>query len=255
MKVWIADVLFDDVTMAEAVTRVAHMARQRDRPRYVCPGNLDHLALLRRDQRFGEIYRRADLVLADGMPIVWLSRLARGGSLRERVAGSDLFWELARLSADTGLKLFFLGGAPGAAERAAAAARARYPGVQICGIYCPSFEEFGSDAEEARPADAIRRAAPDILLVALGAPKQEKWIAAHQTQLGVPVAIGVGGSFEMAGGLIHRAPLWMQRAGMEWLHRLAREPGRLWRRYLVRDLPLFFGLIAQTVLSRWSPSR
>ena len=144
--------------------------------------------------------------------------------LRERVTGSDLFWELARASAKTGIRLFFLGGIPGAADLAAEAVRKQFPTAQVCGTYSPSFAEFDTPAEQARIRAAVRAAQPDILLVGLGAPKQEKWIHANKDLLGVPVSIGVGGTFEMAGGVRRRAPLWMQQAGMEWVFRFAQEP-------------------------------
>ena len=139
----IGNIVFDNVTMNEAVRRTMEMARKTDKPRYVCTANLDHLALCESDIEFREIYRRADLVLADGMPVVWLSQPHVMGKLRERVAGSDLFWELSKAAAKTDLKLFFMGGAPGSADRAAEAVRELYPGVEVCGTYCPSFEELG----------------------------------------------------------------------------------------------------------------
>src|SRR5579864_5774067 len=171
----ISNVTFDRVSMAEAVVRVLEMARRHDHPRHVCTANLDHLAMLEQDGEFRSAYTDADLVLADGMPVVWLSRLAAKKPLPERVPGSDLFWELARASALTGVRLFYLGGSPGSAERAAAAVRERYPAVRVCGTYCPPFEEFGTEAEQDRIAAIVHAAEPDILLVGLGAPKQEKW--------------------------------------------------------------------------------
>jgi len=246
---------FDAVTMPEAVERIAEMAALRDRPRHVCTGNLDHLAVLERDPRFAEAYGDADLVLADGMPVIWLSRMGTARppaspTLSERVAGSDLFWELGRASAERGLRLFLLGGMPGAADRAAEALAARHPGVVVCGTYCPPHEEFATEEEQARIAGRVRAARPDVLLVGLGAPKQEKWILERKAALCVPVCIGVGGSFEMAAGMVRRAPLWMQRSGLEWSYRLVQDPARLWRRYLCRDLPVFVSLATKTALSR-----
>jgi N-acetylglucosaminyldiphosphoundecaprenol N-acetyl-beta-D-mannosaminyltransferase len=251
-RVTIAGVGFDRVSMAEAVAAIIEMARLGDRPRYVCTGNLDHLAQMQKDEAFRVAYQSADLVLADGMPVVWLSRLCPEGRLEERVAGSDLFWELASASESADLRLFLLGGAPGAAEGAAQAVRSRFPDAQICGMYCPSFEEFGTVAEESRIAAAIRAADPNVLLVAFGAPKQEKWILSTMEVLRIPVSIGVGGSFEMAAGIVRRAPGWMQRSGTEWIHRLMQEPQRMWRRYICRDLPFFAVLLIRTLQSRAS---
>ena len=245
-----ANVEFDNVTMSEAVQRIVTWARIPEGQALVCTGNLDHLVTLQQDAAFRAAYQEADLVLADGMPIVWISRLGRGTGLKERVAGSDLFWELARVSHTSHLRLFFLGGSPGSAQRAADAVQQRYPHACVCGVYCPPFETFNTKQEQERIRTIIRVARPDILLVGLGAPKQEKWILAHRERLGVPVSIGVGGSFEMAGGVIRRAPRWMQRTGLEWVHRLLQEPGRMWKRYVCRDLPLFLRLVIEALLPR-----
>jgi len=242
--VTIADVDFDNVTMDEAVQKIVWMAQQKDRPRHICTGNLDHLVLLQKDSAFRASYDSADLILADGMPIVWLSRGQRNQPpLRERVTGSDLFWELGNASAEHGLRLFFLGGVPDAAQLAAEEVRKRYPGANIVGTYCPPYETFGTEEEQDRIAEAIHDARPDILLVALGAAKQEKWIVQHKERLGVPVSIGVGGSFEMASGFLQRAPVWMQRIGMEWCFRMVQEPKRLFHRYLCQDLPFLIQLL------------
>ena len=238
----IGDIVFDNVTMREAVDRVVEMAHKKDRARYVCTANLDHLAMCETDDSFREIYRRADMVLADGMPVVWLSQPHVMGSLSARVAGSDLFWEVAKVSAKNNLRLFFMGGSPGSADLAAEAIKGMYPGAQVVGTYCPAFETFNTDEEQERIRTAIRDTNPDVLMVGLGAPKQEKWISANKDLIGVPVSIGVGGSFEMAGGVVRRAPVWMQKTGLEWSYRLLQEPRRLWNRYVQRDIPYLLGL-------------
>ena len=253
MKVPIANVLFDNVTMSQAVDQIVAMAHKHDKARFVCTGNLDHLVMLDRDPDFAAVYHCADLVLADGAPVVWLSRLlpsARSGAIQERVAGSDIFWELAKVSHEQGLKLFFLGGVPGVADRAREAVLARYPKANICGTYCPPFESFATEEEQARIRETVSEAAPDILMVAFGAPKQEKWIAANRDVLQVPVSIGVGGSFEMAAGRVRRAPLWMRRTGMEWMFRFFQEPRRLYQRYFVNDLPFLAKLVTRTIVAR-----
>jgi len=252
-KVYIANVAFHNVTMEEAVAYIIQMAQKTGKPRYVCTGNLDHLVTLEHDQVFREIYENADLTLADGKPVVWLSRLASTSEqppLKARVTGSDLFWELARASEATGLRLFFLGGALGACDLAKDAVLKRYPAAQICGTYCPPYETFSTEEEQARIRSVVLAAQPDILLVGLGAPKQEKWIAANKDLLSVPVSIGVGGSFEMAGGVIRRAPAWMQEWGLEWAYRFFQEPKRLWHRYFVRDLPFLRKLVVRTLVER-----
>lgn len=249
-RVSVDELSFDKVTMKEAVRRIVRMAKKRDRPRYVCTGNLDHLVLAERDPEFREAYRKADLVVADGAPVVWLSRIASSAPLPERVAGSDLFWELARVSGEANLRLFFLGGSPGAAAKAAEAVERRYPGARVVGTYCPPPELFDTKPEQERIRRIVRQAAPDILLVALGAPKQEKWIVRNKEELGVPVSIGVGGSFELAAGIRRRAPKWLQRSGLEWLYRFAQEPRRFFRRYFIDDLPYLAGAAARALARR-----
>ena len=163
--------------MQETVSSIVSMARARDKARYVCTGNLDHLVLLSRDPGFRAAYDAADLVVADGAPIVWLSKLAarnEASVLPERVAGSDLFWELIKASSETGIRLFFLGGVPGAAAKAAAIGEARFRGAKICGTYCPPFETFDTEEEQRRIREIVRAARPDVLLVAFNTPKQEK---------------------------------------------------------------------------------
>lgn len=249
MKCRLGGIDFDNVTMQEAVASIVRMAQKSAAPRVVCTANLDHLATIRRDEEFRRVYQDADFVVADGMPLVWLSRLS-GVRLQERVAGSDLFWELGRASAATGMRLFFLGGQPCAAEEAAEVLRKKFPGAQIVGTYCPPVGTLADPQEDAKVCSLIVEAEPDVLLVGLGSPKQEKWIAAHKERLGVPVSIGVGAAFDMAAGRVRRAPLWVQKSGLEWSFRLMQEPRRLWRRYFGRDLPFLFQLVGQTLRER-----
>ncbi|MCL2777456.1 MAG: WecB/TagA/CpsF family glycosyltransferase [Polyangiaceae bacterium] len=248
-KVNIGRLVFDDMTMGEATARIVNYAKMRDKARYVCTGNLDHLAIAETDPAFLAAYNDADLVVADGAPVVWLSRLG-GHPLKERIAGSDLFWTLGQASAEHGITLFFLGGVEGAAEMAKAVIEKRYSGARVVGTYCPPFASFGTEAEQNRIREEVKKANPDVLLVAFGAPKQEKWIAENREKLGVPVAIGVGGSFEMAAGLLKRAPVWMQKVGLEWAYRFAQQPRRLFPRYIMRDVPYFAKAAVRTALRR-----
>jgi N-acetylglucosaminyldiphosphoundecaprenol N-acetyl-beta-D-mannosaminyltransferase len=252
-RISVDDLAFDRVSMKEALRRIVRMAKKRDHARYVCTGNLDHLVLAERDLDFRDAYKKADLVVADGAPVVWLSRIASSAALSERVTGSDLFWELARVSGEADLRIFFLGGVPGSADKAAEAVRRRHPSAKIVGTYCPPFETFDTEAEQDKIRRVVRQASPDILLVAFGAPKQEKWITLHKDELGVPVSIGVGGSFELAAGIRRRAPRWLQRSGLEWLYRFALEPRRLFERYFMNDLPYLAGAVARALACRARP--
>ena len=213
-RIEVDGLLFDNVTIFEATARIIEFAKLRDRPRFVSTGNLDHLAIKAVDREFKAAYEAADLVVADGAPVVWLSRLART-PLKERVAGSDLFWTVGRAAADAGVTLFFLGGAPGAAEAAKRALEERYPRANVVGTYCPPFASFATPEEQDAIRAAVTSANPDSLLVAFGAPKQEKWIAANLMRLGVPVARGVGGSCSMQSDMIERSPAGVHRAGRQ----------------------------------------
>lgn len=238
----------DDVTMDDAIARIEALIARR-RPGYVVTPNVDHLVKLQDDAEFREVYARAALVLADGMPLLWASRLL-GTPLRAKVSGSDLFVSFAAVAARRGYRLFFMGGREGAAARAAEVLTARHPGLIVCGVDSPPVG-FDRDPEANRRLVArIRAARPDVLFVGLGAPKQEKWIHRWHLEAQVPVSIGVGVSFEFVAGMVRRAPAWMQRAGLEWAWRLLMEPRRLWRRYLIEDTRFLALFARQWVASR-----
>jgi len=248
VKVTIGDAVIDNVTMAEAVTAVERFIARR-RPSIVVTPNVDHIVRLRGDTEFRRAYRAADLVLADGAPLLWAARLL-GTPLRQKVSGSDLFPEVCRRAARKGYRLFFLGGRPDSARLAAEGLRRRFPGIRIVGVLCPPFGFERDETENQRCVRMIREANPDVLLVGLGSPKQEKWIHAHYERLGVPVCIGIGATFEFAAGIVKRAPAWMQQHGLEWFWRLTREPQRLWKRYLVDDLRFFSIVLSQVMKTR-----
>ena len=230
-KVCVGDVWFDNVTMEEAIERIDGLVRSKC-PAMVVTPNVDHVVRVQKSRGYANLVRRADLVLADGQPIVWVSRLL-GTPLKERVAGSDLFPLLCEHAAEAGYRVFFLGGDPGAAEAARMVLQRRFPRLQVAGTYCPPLGFERSPQERRRAVEAVQAASPDILFVGLGSPKQEYWIAAHMRKYGPAVGIGVGISFSFVAGHVKRAPKWMQRLGLEWLHRLYMEPRRLWKRYLI----------------------
>jgi N-acetylglucosaminyldiphosphoundecaprenol N-acetyl-beta-D-mannosaminyltransferase len=175
---------------------------------------------------------------------MWASRIL-GQPIRERICGSDLFVHLAGVAAEKGYKLFFLGGKPESARKSADILIRKHPDVRIVGVYSPPFG-FEKDVRENKKAvELVRNAQPDILLVGLGTPKQEKWINRHYRQTGVPVSIGIGAGFDFTAGIVKRAPLWIRRCGFEWLWRLTLEPVRLGKRYLVDDLEFFLLVLKQ----------
>jgi N-acetylglucosaminyldiphosphoundecaprenol N-acetyl-beta-D-mannosaminyltransferase len=169
-----------------------------------------------------------------------------GRTLPERVAGVDLFQSLCAGAASANLKVFFLGGQVGSADLAAARLRERVPGLDV-ETYCPPMGFENDPAELKHIAELIQKAQPRIVFVGLGAPKQERWIYEHGRKLGVNVYMGVGGSFEMVGGVVPRAPAWIQNIGCEWLYRLCREPRRMWRRYLIGNLHFIAIVVSQRV--------
>jgi len=183
------------------------------------------------DAELRGIVQSAELVTPDSAGVLWACRKF-GQPLAQRVSGVEIVERLCALSSTRGYRLFFLGAAPGVAEAAAANMRARYPNCRIVGAH----DGFFTPAEEPALVEQIRAARPDVLCVALGIPKQEKWIARHRDTLGVPVLIGVGGTFDVYAGRVKRAPLWMQRLNLEWFYRLLKNPRKIGK---VLTLPRF----------------
>ena len=190
------------------------------------------------------VYSKASLVVPDGIPLLWAAKFL-GMPLKGRVNGTDLFEKLCEAAAANKYTLFFLGGRPGAAIGAAEILKQRHPGLQVAGAYSPPFGFENDEAENRKIIEMIKNSKPDILFVGLGAPKQEKWICAHKEEYRAPVSIGIGVSFELVSGMVKRAPLWMQRSGLEWFWRLMMEPKRLWRRYIVEVMRFFWLLLIQ----------
>ncbi|MDR5709090.1 MAG: WecB/TagA/CpsF family glycosyltransferase, partial [Armatimonadota bacterium] len=232
--------------MSEVLDLVAHaLSSHRG---YIVTPNTDHVVRYHRDPAFRKAVDGAWLRLADGMPVVWASRLV-GNPLPERVAGSDLLPELCRLAAERAYSVFFLGGRAGVARQAAENLKSRYRGLKVAGTYTP-VEGFAQDPYDQEAAvEAVNRTEPDILFVGLGSPVQELWVHRNWDRLRVRVAVCCGAALDYAAGTQPRAPWWMRRAGLEWLWRLVHEPRRLWRRYLVDDLA-FFGLVLQAVWAK-----
>jgi N-acetylglucosaminyldiphosphoundecaprenol N-acetyl-beta-D-mannosaminyltransferase len=214
----------------------------------VATANLNFWSNSLMDRHLHRIIAGCSLVLPDGMPLVWVSKLL-GCPLVERVTGVDMVPRLADLSARKGYGIFLLGGKGDVAGRAKELMEAEFPGVRIVGTFAPTEEEMAR-LDHSEILDRIHLAKPDILLVALGNPKQEKWIWMHRKRLGVPVAMGVGGSFEIMVGDVLRAPRWIQKFGLEWAMRLVQEPARLGPRYF-RDIVGFGRKLPLTLLAAW----
>lgn len=209
------------VSMGEALQHILRFVREGV-PRQVVTADSSMVVMAQKDDHLRHIMNQADLVTPDSIGILWACR-RHGIHMPERVSGVDIVMRLAQVSAQTGLRLYFLGAQPGVAEQAAQRLQERFPGVQIAGCHHGYF----SHEEEGEIVEHIREAAPDVLCVALGIPKQEKWIDRYRNVLQVPVGIGVGGTFDVLSGRVRRAPLWMQRMGMEWLWRVGHNPRKI----------------------------
>jgi N-acetylglucosaminyldiphosphoundecaprenol N-acetyl-beta-D-mannosaminyltransferase len=221
---------------------------------WLVTANLDFLRRYVKHPEARELYDKADIRVADGMPLVWACRVQRT-RIPERVPGSSLVWLLVERAAAEGRSVYLLGGAPGAGERAADVLLRKNPNLKLCGRSSPQISSPPSPAEVKVVLAELARAQPDILLVALGSPKQEQLIHALREHLPSTWSVGIGISLSFVAGDVKRAPTWMRRMGLEWLHRMLQEPRRLMRRYLVDDLPFALRLFGQALLARWRRGR
>ncbi|OYW77333.1 MAG: hypothetical protein B7Z37_04620 [Verrucomicrobia bacterium 12-59-8] len=245
-QVRLMNVPFDVVTMPQTLERIGGMIDSKQ-PHYIATANVDFLVQSRRDTELRRILNDAHLVVCDGTPLVWLSKLLRR-PLPERVAGSDLVPQLLARAEREGWRVFFLGGEPRTLKQAVRNIESKHPNIQIAGSYSPPFAPLDRMDHEGI-CERVREAKPEVLLVSFGCPKQEKWIARNYAALGVPVCIGVGATVDFLAGTVRRAPRWMQVAGMEWVFRLAQEPRRLLKRYSTDLLVFGIGSIREIALS------
>lgn len=212
-----------------------------DRGHCITFANVHVVMEAQRDLAFLSILKSpAMLNVPDGKPLIWLAR-SNGLRLKRRVYGPDLMRDFCAATAAKGYRHFLYGGAPGVPERLAAAMRRDFPGINVVGTCSPPFRPMSAD-EDKHAVKSINAARPDVLWVGLGCPKQEKWASEHCSRLNVPVIAAVGQAFDIYAGEVRQAPLWMRERGLEWLFRLARDPRRLWKRYLVYN-PMFIGCV------------
>jgi len=244
----IAGVRIDDLGFEGAVEAIVDHAAHGREASYVVTPNAHHVVLFQKDALFRRIYADAFLSVPDGVPLLWAARLL-GAKPQGRVNGTDLFEAVCAEAARRGLRVFLLGGRPGAAHAAARRLRERHPALHICGTYAPPVGFEHDSFGRTLTLERINAARPHLLFVGLGAPKQEYWMHANRHKLRVPMSLGIGVSFELVGGVVPRAPAWMQKSGLEWLFRLVSEPRRLWKRYLVGNAT-FLLLVARQYLRR-----
>jgi N-acetylglucosaminyldiphosphoundecaprenol N-acetyl-beta-D-mannosaminyltransferase len=230
----------DNLTMTETLLAIDELI-QKNKNAYVVTPNVDHIVKLEKNEDLKNAYSEADLVLTDGKPLVWASRLYRN-PIKEKISGSDLFPELCKLAAEKHYSMFFLGAKEGVAARAAENLKIQYPGLDVVGCYAPPWGFENDSAELDRIEKMIKDANPHILILALGCPKQEIFAHQFRNRFNVPVSLCLGATLDFSAGNVKRAPRWMANVGLEWLYRLCQEPKRMFKRYVLEDWK-FAGLL------------
>lgn len=223
----------DNLTMQEALEEIDKLIQEK-KSAYVVTPNVDHIVQLETNKELQDVYADASLILTDGKPLLWISKWY-GTPIKEKVSGSDLFPFLCEMAAKKGYKMFFLGAAEGVAAKAAENLTNRYKGLQVVGAYSPPIGFEKKQEEIGKIESMIKKSNPDILIVGLGCPKQEIFMHRYCKELGVPISLGLGASFDFEAGNIKRAPKWMADHGLEWLFRITQDPKRMAKRYLVDD--------------------
>jgi N-acetylglucosaminyldiphosphoundecaprenol N-acetyl-beta-D-mannosaminyltransferase len=247
-KVKLFDIDFDNYDFNDLKSFIDNKIQHRKNS-YIVTCNVDHIMKLQKDKEFKRVYNEADLVIADGMPIIWASHLLRK-PIKEKISGSDIIPFLISHFAEKKYKLFFLGAAPGVAQKAAENLKEKYPNVSDIGFYSPTYGFEEKPDENRMIINMLNEFKPDILFVGVGAPKQEKWINKNFLEIDVPISIGIGATLDFLAGNVKRAPISMQKSGLEWLYRLLQEPRRLWRRYLIEDSQFLLLLIKEILKSK-----
>lgn len=240
----------DAVQIADVVGQMEQWIERRDACRYIAVTGMHGVTEARNNPLFRGVLNAADLVVPDGMPLVWLGR-RQGHVLRRRVYGPELMLAFCSATRAKGLRHFFYGGAPGVAEALAGRLAREFPGLQVAGTLTPPFRPLTSE-EDAACVEEINRAAPDVVWVGLSTPKQERWMHEHRHALRAPVLVGVGAAFDLHTGRLKQAPAWMREHGLEWFYRLVREPRRLWRRYLIHGSQFVFFVTLERLLAKRS---
>lgn len=226
------------VQISDVITRIERWIAQRRKCHYIAVTGMHGIMEAQHHASFKEVLSCASLVVPDGMPLVWLAR-AKGYFLKRRVYGPELMAAVCDEGRSRGIRHFFYGGGPGVADKLAQEMSKRFPGLVIAGTCSPPFRDLTAE-EDQKAVAQISQAAPDVVWVGLGTPKQERWMRDHRDLLTVPALVGVGAAFEIFSGGTRQAPAWMRERGLEWFFRLLQEPRRLWRRYLLYGTEFIF---------------
>lgn len=246
-KVRFGSIHADSVTFREAIDHVVDLVRDGNGG-YVVTPNVDHIVLAEHDEGLRLAYADSALSLADGMPLIWMARVLRL-PIPEKISGSDIMLPLIERAEQDGLRVYFLGGAPGVAEAASATLLTKFPKLEICGHDAPPLGFEKDPAVLQKVLDKAKAAKPHLIFVALGCPKQELFMRMARRELSPAVLLGIGASLDFIAGSQTRSPAWMSKVGLEWTYRLAKDPKRMAHRYLVRDRAIA-GIFLRQLLGR-----
>jgi N-acetylglucosaminyldiphosphoundecaprenol N-acetyl-beta-D-mannosaminyltransferase len=248
-KFKLLNIPISSLSMDATVSQVCNWAKERTQTRLVTFTTVHMLVEGTKDKSFLRLLNDVDLNCPDGMPLVWLGRILGGKTGTTRVCGPEFLPKLCSSTEARGFKHFFYGGADGVAEETIQNLKAKNPDLEVVGSYTPPFRKLTQE-EDAQIVDMINSSGADFVWVCLGCPKQERWIHEHRDQLKAPVLLAVGMAFDIAAGRKKRAPAVLRKTGLEWLHRLFQEPGRLWKRYLVYNTLFIYALFEQALWPR-----
>lgn len=232
------NVYIDDISFDDAIDRIIDMAKTASK-QYVVTPNVDHIIKIEKDMLFRKIYERADLIVTDGTPLLWVAE-SMGYPIKEKIAGSDMFPRICERAAKEGLTMFFLGAEEGVAVKAKENLTNKYPGLNVLDCYSPPLGFEKNKKELEKIFEIVNKANADILVLSLGSPKQEKFMYNNMDRLNFKVALPFGAAMDFEAGHVKRAPLWMRKNGLEWFYRFLLEPGRLFRRYFIDDIKIFW---------------
>lgn len=237
-KVQLLNTYVNNLIMKDVISEIEHMVTAKKKS-YIVAVNVDVIIKIEKDPYLKKISDDADLTLVDGMPLIWISRLYKRPII-EKVSGSDLVPEICEIASKKGYTMFLLGGKDGVAEKAKENLERMYPGINIVGTYAPPFGFEKSQLEIQKTNKIISAYKPDLLIVCFGCPKQEKWIYENINKYDATVSICAGATIDFLAGNIKRAPKWMSEHGLEWFYRFLKEPGRMFKRYFIDDINIFW---------------
>lgn len=237
-KRYLFDIAIDNISFEKAIEKINEMAGDKNGRHYIVTPNADHMVKLESDSVFKEIYDHADMVVADGAPLMWIMD-SIGSPIMEKITGADMLPRVCEMAAVSNRTVYIVGAAKGVADMAADKLKAKYNGLNIIGTFSPD-SGFENDSEKIDEViNTINQANPDVLVFALGSPKQEKFMYEYRNKMNFGVALPFGAAVDFAADNVRRAPVWMRQAGLEWLYRFFKEPGRLFKRYFLEDTRIF----------------